>query len=309
MSALVEQIDHYLLYLREIRQLSHHTVDNYQRDLRVFCAYCDEKEITTAERVHAADVRNFISAQHRQGLASSSLQRKLSAIRSLYRYLGRSENLKVNPAMGISAPKGSRKLPKTLDADQLQQYLGGDGDDWFDVRDHAIAELFYSSGLRLSELTQLDLDSVDRRGKLVTVLGKGNKTRTLPVGRMALTALDLWLAVRPEVEGERAMFLSNRGKRISPRNIQARIKKIGLERGIARDVHPHMLRHSFATHLLESSGDLRAVQELLGHADIATTQIYTHLDFQHLAKVYDTAHPRAQRSKRSREEDDEGNLA
>ncbi|MFT5484558.1 MAG: integrase/recombinase XerC [Halieaceae bacterium] len=297
MSALVEQIDRFLRYIHEVRQLSSHTIDSYQRDLIAFQYFCGERELATASSVHAADVRQYAAMLHRKGLSSSSIQRKLSTLRSFYRYLGRSEQLKVNPAVGISAPKSRRKLPKTLDADQLHQYLGGNGESWFEIRDQAIAELFYSSGLRLSELTQLNLGCIDRSTKLITVTGKGSKTRTIPVGSMALTAIARWLTIRPDKPTETAMFLSQRGTRISPRNIQDRIKRMGIKRAIGQDIHPHMLRHSFATHMLESSGDLRAVQELLGHADIATTQVYTHLDFQHLAKVYDASHPRALRKK------------
>ena len=186
-------------------------------------------------------------------------------------------------------------MPKTLDADQVEAYLKIQGESPLDIRDQAMAELFYSSGLRLSELADLDLGDVDLAGQLVTVIGKGRKTRTLPVGKFALSAIRAWLVVRPEIEGEPAIFTSTRGTRISVRNIQARLRKRGRETNMHQEVHPHMLRHSFASHMLESSGDLRAVQELLGHANISTTQIYTHLDFQHLAKVYDQAHPRAKR--------------
>lgn len=295
MAGLATQTDAFLRYLAEVRQLSIHTVSNYRRDLNHFTEFCSDLALANAEQVLATHVRQYVGHQHRKGLASATIQRRLSALRSFYRYLGQKEKLRVNPALGISAPKQRRKLPRTMDADELQHFLSGSAEDWFEVRDLAMAELFYSSGLRLAELTQLDLDSIDPRSKLITVTGKGRKTRTVPVGSHALQAIERWLTIRPEQPSERALFLSQRGSRISSRSIQQRIHKLGLTRGMARDVHPHMLRHSFATHLLESSGDLRAVQELLGHADIATTQVYTHLDFQHLAKVYDSAHPRSQR--------------
>ncbi|MBT3411162.1 MAG: tyrosine recombinase XerC, partial [Halieaceae bacterium] len=195
-----------------------------------------------------------------------------------------------------------RKLPKTLDADQVDRYLMFEDDSPTALRDHAMAELFYSSGLRLAELNSVNINDIDRGSRLLTVTGKGNKTRTVPVGSAALKAIDKWLTVRPDIAADEdasvALFTSNRGQRISVRNIQARLKLQGRKAGMRQDVHPHMLRHSFASHMLESSGDLRAVQELLGHANISTTQIYTHLDFQHLAKVYDAAHPRAKRRKR-----------
>ena len=202
----------------------------------------------------------------------------------------------------MQAPRKPRKLPKTLDADQVDQYLTFEDDNPTAARDRAMAELFYSSGLRLAELSSINIDDIDRHSRLLSVTGKGNKTRTVPVGGKALEAIDQWLALRPETadseDAARALFTSNRGLRISARNIQARLKLQGRKTGMHQDVHPHMLRHSFASHMLESSGDLRAVQELLGHANISTTQIYTHLDFQHLAKVYDAAHPRAKRRKR-----------
>ena len=295
MLLLEQHIEQFLIYLQDIRQLSPHTLDGYRRDLSGLTSFCQEQDLSTAEQVQAHHIRQFIGQHHRRGLSGRSIQRKLSAIRSFYQYLGRRHNLRSNPATGISAPKQKRKLPKTLDADQLNQYLSNDRDDWLGLRDKAMAELFYSSGLRLSELSQLDISNLDLGCGLVTVLGKGKKTRTLPVGKLALKAIQQWLKVRQS--DEPALFLSKRGKRISPRSIQARMHQLGQESSMPQPVHPHMLRHSFASHMLESSGDLRAVQELLGHADISTTQIYTHLDFQHLAKVYDQAHPRAKKRK------------
>jgi integrase/recombinase XerC len=296
-TSVSQQIQQFLSYLRDVRQLSPHTLSNYGRDLHKLEDYCELQNLHTATDIQPGHIRGFASQLHRQGKQGRSIQRNLSAIRSFYKYLSRQGTTRHNPANGVQAPKQKQRLPKTLDADQVDVYLRIQGQQPLDLRDQAMAELFYSSGLRLSELASLDISDIDITGKLVTATGKGNKTRTLPVGRMALQALQAWLAVRPEVEGEAALFTSTRGCRISVRNIQERLRKRGRETGMQQDIHPHMLRHSFASHLLESSGDLRAVQELLGHADISTTQIYTHLDFQHLSRVYDKAHPRAKRRK------------
>ena len=293
--------DRYLDYIREVRQLSPHTLSNYQRDLDAFVQWSDSRGITQAEKVQEADIRQWVSHLHRRGLAGSSIQRSLSATRSLFNFLGRENGYPRNPAASVQAPRKPRKLPKTMDADQVDQYLNFNQDSPLASRDRAIAELFYSSGLRLAELVAVNLQDIDHQARLITVTGKGNKTRTVPVGGTALGAIEQWLQQRPPIaadpESANALFTSLRGKRISVRNIQDRIKLQGRKSGMSQDVHPHMLRHSFASHMLESSGDLRAVQELLGHANIATTQIYTHLDFQHLAKVYDAAHPRAKRRK------------
>ena len=293
--------DRYLDYIREVRQLSPHTLSNYQRDLDAFVQWSDSRGITQAGKVQEADIRQWVSHLHRRGLAGSSIQRSLSATRSLFNFLGRENGYPRNPAASVQAPRKPRKLPKTMDADQVDQYLNFEQDSPLASRDSAIAELFYSSGLRLAELVAVNLQDIDHQARLITVTGKGNKTRTVPVGGAALGAIELWLQQRPPIAADpdsaNALFTSLRGKRISVRNIQDRIKRQGRKAGMSQDVHPHMLRHSFASHMLESSGDLRAVQELLGHANIATTQIYTHLDFQHLAKVYDAAHPRAKRRK------------
>ncbi|MEP4486622.1 MAG: tyrosine recombinase XerC [Halioglobus sp.] len=293
--------DRYLDYIREVRQLSPHTLSNYQRDLDAFVQWSEGRGLTQAEKVQEADVRQWVSHLHRRGLAGSSIQRSLSAARSLFNFLGRENGYPRNPAASVQAPRKPRKLPKTMDADQVDQYLNFEQDSPLASRDRAIAELFYSSGLRLAELVAVNLQDIDHQAKLISVTGKGNKTRTVPVGGAALGAIEQWLQQRPPIaadpESANALFTSLRGKRISVRNIQDRIKLQGRKSGMSQDVHPHMLRHSFASHMLESSGDLRAVQELLGHANIATTQIYTHLDFQHLAKVYDAAHPRAKRRK------------
>jgi integrase/recombinase XerC len=291
----------FLDYLRDVRQLSPHTLSNYQRDLLSLQRFCKEQEKASAEQLVEADIRAWVSQLHRRGLAGSSIQRSLSAARSFYNYLGRVRGRPRNPAASVQAPRKPRKLPKTLDADQVDKYLSFEEDTEIARRDRAITELFYSSGLRLAELVAVNVDDIDQHTQLLTVTGKGNKTRTVPVGSIALQAIARWLEVRPHTANDEdsavALFTSSRGQRISVRNIQARLKVQGRKSGMHQDVHPHMLRHSFASHMLESSGDLRAVQELLGHANISTTQIYTHLDFQHLAKVYDAAHPRAKRRK------------
>ncbi len=292
---LSQQIQQFLEYLERVKQYSKHTVNGYRRDLNRFQALCEAEDIARADQVHTSHVRQFASQLHRQGRQPRSIQRSLSALRSFFNFLARDGALQQNPANGVQAPRLRQRLPKALDADQVERYLQAQGDSDIELRDQAMAELFYSSGLRLSELAGLDLDDVDRRQGLVTVTGKGRKTRTVPVGGVALEALAAWIKVRTAPAGENALFLSSRGKRISPRSIQARLQRRGRATGMHQDIHPHMLRHSFASHMLESSGDLRAVQELLGHANISTTQIYTHLDFQHLAKVYDRAHPRARR--------------
>lgn len=291
----------FLTYLRDVRQLSAHTIKNYERDLQSLQTYSQAHGNKSANELIEADIRGWVSQQHRSGLAGSSIQRSLSAVRSFYNYLSRESGHLRNPAAAVQAPRNPRKLPKTLDTDQVNRYLKFDSDSSVAIRDSAMAELFYSSGLRLAELAAVNVEDVDGQQNLISVTGKGNKTRTLPIGRVALEAIRAWLKVRPTDsadERKTPLFTSSRGGRISVRNIQARLRLQGRKSGMQQDVHPHMLRHSFASHMLESSGDLRAVQELLGHANISTTQIYTHLDFQHLAKVYDAAHPRAKRSKK-----------
>ena len=300
-ATLAESCGEFIDYLRDVRQLSQHTLSNYSRDLDSLQRFSASQGIRSALDLDESHIRAWVSQLHRRGLAGSSIQRSLSAARSFFNYLGRMNGHPRNPAASVQAPRRPRRLPKTLDADQVDSYLTFQDEGPTALRDRAIAELFYSSGLRLAELAAINMDDLDRHSGLLTVTGKGNKTRTLPVGKAALAAIEQWLQVRPEHtasdDADRALFISNRGQRISARNIQARLKLQGRKTGMRQDVHPHMLRHSFASHMLESSGDLRAVQELLGHANISTTQIYTHLDFQHLAKVYDSAHPRARRRK------------
>ncbi|MBI2994325.1 MAG: tyrosine recombinase XerC [Gammaproteobacteria bacterium] len=284
-------------FIDSIPHLSPRTREAYGRDLRNLKQFCEREGIERWRDMDGRLLRGFVAARHRGGIGGRSLQRNLSAVRAFYRFLIRGGHVKQNPAQGVITPRTARRLPAALDVDQAAALMAVPGDDAPAVRDRAMLELMYSSGLRLSELTGLNLDGVDFQDATVTVLGKGRKSRVVPVGRHAIAALKAWLAVRPSVAsvGEQALFVSGRGTRISSRSVQLRLRHWALKNGLATRVHPHMLRHSFATHLLESSGDLRAVQELLGHADISTTQVYTHLDFQHLAKVYDAAHPRAKK--------------
>ena len=285
-------------FLEGLHHLSGHTRAAYTRDLKTLLTYCREHDIRQWRDLDGRHIRGFVAARHRQGIGGRSLQRNLSAIRAFFRYLLAGGIVKRNPATGVTTPKTPRKLPKTLDTEQATQLVEIRSGDTISVRDRAILELLYSSGLRLAELVSLDVDSIDYTDAVVTVTGKGNKTRKVPVGRYAIQAIKEWLQRRAEMadQDERALFVSRRGKRISCRSVQRRLNDWAIKQGLATHVHPHMLRHSFATHILESSSDLRAVQELLGHADISTTQVYTHLDFQHLARVYDAAHPRAKKS-------------
>ncbi len=295
-------IGEFIRKLRTERHYSPRTLDAYQRDLRKLVRFCEHAGIKNWVLLEQTHIRRYIAGRHRQGLSSKTLQRELSACRSFFAWLLKNGTLKYNPAIDVRAPKTARRLPETLDADQAMQLLDTHPDDLLLVRDHAILELFYSSGLRLSELAALNLADLDMQASMVDVIGgKGGKDRRLPVGRKAQAALERWLCRRGELEGiakaTAALFLNRRGTRMGVRNIQLRVKEWARRQGLDRNLHPHMLRHSFASHLLESSHDLRAVQELLGHEDIATTQIYTHLDFQHLAEVYDKAHPRAHKKK------------
>lgn len=293
-------LDAYFEHLRSERQVSPHTLDGYRRDLIKATAFCQKQHLAGWAELRSAHVRQLIADQHRQGQSSRSLARLLSSLRGLYRYLNQEGRCAHDPAAGISAPKGDKRLPRLLDTDRAMQLLdGGSEDDFIGHRDQAILELFYSSGLRLAELVGLNLDQLDLSAGLVHVHGKGNKERVLPIGRKALEALQTWLPLRAlSNPADGAVFVSQQGRRLGARAVQLRVRQAGV-RELGQHLHPHMLRHSFASHILESSQDLRSVQELLGHADIGTTQIYTHLDFQHLAKVYDQAHPRAQRKQDS----------
>jgi integrase/recombinase XerC len=292
-----DEIASFLSSLRFERRLSRHTLSAYERDLGALAAFCEKEGVASLQALDSYHVRSFAAEAHRRGLSPRSIARRLSAVRSFLRAQVADGRLKANVASNVSAPKPPRRLPGTLDADQVAKLLESSGDGALDLRDRAILELFYSSGLRLAELVGLSLDDLDFADQTVRVTGKGNKTRILPVGRRALDAIRQWLPVRLGIaaKDEPALFVSLRGRRIAARSVQARLRRWARARGSKRHLHPHLLRHSFATHLLESSGDLRAVQELLGHASISTTQIYTHLDFQHLATSYDKAHPRAKR--------------
>ena len=288
-------IDRFIRHLEFERRLSNETCKHYRRDLEALAAWCEESGIESWSSLDSEHVRAWSASCFRKGLAPRSIQRRLSAARTFYRYLLREKHVQQNPAQSVSAPKGAKRLPENLDADRMARLLEIPGDGPLVDRDRAILELLYSSGLRLAELTGLDVDDVDRQEATVRVTGKGNKDRIVPVGSRALDAIAKWRASRPDIAGpeERALFVSNRGTRLSRRGVQARVDHWARRQGIDTRVYPHLFRHSFATHLLESSHDLRGVQELLGHANISTTQVYTHLDFQHLAQIYDRTHPRA----------------
>jgi integrase/recombinase XerC len=286
--------DDFLADLAHQRVASQHTVAAYRRDLAALAALVEGRCLAGLGN---PELRRALMQLHGRGLAARSLARTLSAWRSYYRWLAKRGAIAADPCEGLRAPKQPRTLPKALSVDQAAALLNGEAEDALETRDKAMFELFYSSGLRLSELASLDADGVDRADGTVTVTGKRAKTRTVPVGSRAAEALRAWLAERPGVaaDGERALFVGRRGARLAVRSIERRLGRWATKQGLGLHVHPHMLRHSFASHVLQSSGDLRAVQEMLGHANISTTQIYTHLDFQHLAKVYDTAHPRARK--------------
>lgn len=294
---LKTQIAQFLRRQATERRLSPHTVAAYRRDLDALAAFCAKEGVQSFADLGVYDVRRFAAAAHRRGLSPRSIARRLSAVRALLAVLVEDGVVGANVAVHVQAPKPSRRLPTTLDADQVAGLLSLPGDDALAVRDRAMFELLYSSGLRLAELVGLDLGDLDSADQTVRVTGKGAKTRVVPVGRYALAAAGSWLAARAKLAagGETALFVSRRGRRLAPRTVQARLQHWAKRQGSPCRVHPHVLRHSFATHMLESSGNLRAVQELLGHSSVSTTQVYTHLNFQHLANVYDRAHPRARR--------------
>jgi integrase/recombinase XerC len=293
-------VDRFLDHLSLERRLSANTITSYRRDLDCLAEYCDANDVQSWRDLKSHHIRGFAATSHAHGLSPRSIQRRLSGVRGFMNHLIREGDIALNPATDISAPQVARKLPSTLDVDQMTRLLQIEGDDPVTVRDRAMLELFYSSGLRLAELIDLDPDDIDLADAMVRVTGKGNKTRLIPVGKRARLSIVEWQRVRHEMAAadEKALFVGVRGRRISPRTVQNRVRHWAMKAGIPQRVYPHLFRHSFATHLMESSRDLRAVQELLGHADISTTQIYTHLDFQHLAQIYDKAHPRARRQEK-----------
>ncbi len=288
-------IDRFIRHLATERRLSPHTCKHYRRDLDSLQRYCDKHDLQHWGDLDDEHLRAYSAAAYRRGLSARSIQRRLSAARTFFRYLLREKWVKRNPVDNVRAPKAGKRLPGNLDADRMARLLDIKGDGPIVARDRAILELLYSSGLRLAELIRLDIYDVDVADATVHVTGKGNKDRIVPVGRFALKALADWRQLRSQLAGadEQALFVSQRGTRLSPRSVQARVDHWARRQGIDCKVSPHLFRHSFASHLLESSHDLRGVQELLGHANISTTQIYTHLDFQYLAQIYDQTHPRA----------------
>lgn len=296
----LDQIADYLEHLAFGRRLSAHTIDSYKRDLTRLGVFCDRNLINAWDQMDPANARRFVADSHRSGGSPGSIRRYLSSARSFYRFLLKEALVETNPFVGIPAPKAARRLPKALSVEQAENMVSiADSDSELVVRDRAILELMYSSGLRLAELVALEANDIDFGDALVRVTGKGAKTRVVPVGSKACEALQLWMDLRRQwlKQNETALFVGRQGHRIGPRAIQKRLEYWSKRQLPGTPVHPHMLRHSFASHLLESSGDLRAVQELLGHSDISTTQIYTHVDFQQLARVYDAAHPRARRKR------------
>ena len=284
----------YLAWLRNEKQYSALTVENYARDLGHLFELAAATPLAQLKIHH---IRRFIAQLHSKGLGGRSLARMLSAWRGFFTYLMRDHGLADNPCVGLRAPKSPKTLPQALSPDEAARMVDLPDDTPEAIRDKAIFELFYSSGLRLAELVDLDPAQLDLSAGEVRVTGKGSKTRIVPLGTFAITALQAWLAVRDQLANaaEPALFVGSRGARISPRVVQLRMKQWGVKQGLSSNMHPHLLRHSFATHVLQSSGDLRAVQEMLGHASISTTQVYTHLDFQYLSKIYDAAHPRAKK--------------
>lgn len=296
------EIKEFLSYLESVKQYSPHTLKGYERDLKKLSDYLSAQDIKNWKIVKEHDLRTFINSERRRGLSPRSIQRLLSSCRTFFEHLLIEGLIQLSPAQNVSSPKLAQLLPKAMDADLVQRLLDFKPKGIIEIRDKALAELLYSSGLRLSEVCQLEVQDLDLKERTCRVLGKGNKTRIVPVGKKAIQAIRDWMIYRSELKASKetstdAIFLNNKGNRISARSIQLRLEKLCLQRGIP-GINPHMLRHSFASHVLESSGDLRAVQEMLGHSDIGTTQIYTKLDFQHLSKVYDKAHPRAKKRTR-----------
>ncbi|AKS42304.1 tyrosine recombinase XerC [Wenzhouxiangella marina] len=306
-SALEQAIEAFLVHAREELGLSPASLDGYGRDLKQFRQWCENGELDRPEAITVNDVRAFAATRHRRGINPRSIQRQLSALRRFFRYLRREGRIKHDPVEGVRAPRVQRRLPRPLDIDQVLALLAIPEEDELAVRDRAMLELFYTSGLRVSELAGLSWDRLDIGEALVRVLGKGRRERLVPVGQHALRALERWRRIQRALPGNESgrIFTSLKGRPLGVRAVQKRVAHWSERQGLDQRVHPHQLRHSFASHILESSGDLRAVQELLGHANLSTTQIYTHLDFQHLARVYDETHPRARRKSGSKDGSDD----
>jgi len=291
-------LTYFYQFLQSEKQFSQHTVKGYQRDITRFMAFCESQSTSCWDDIGEQHIRQFVSQVHRQGLGGKSIQRLLSALRRLFRYLQSNRRMRNNPAAHVQAPKSENKLPDVMHHQQIDQLLFTESDDPLIVRDHTILELLYGCGLRLAELISLNLNDINWQSNYLSVIGKGRKERHCPFGKQATKMLKKWIKCRDLLvkDSENAVFVNNRGVRLSAAGIRSRIRKLSLEKGISQRVYPHLMRHSFASHMLEASQDLRAVQELLGHAHLKTTQIYTHLDFQQLAKTYDAAHPRAHKS-------------
>ncbi len=289
-----QHLSDFLAHLTHERRLAANTAAGYARDIETLIQLADTHAL---DKLQVHQIRRYVAQLHARGLDGRSIARMLSAWRGFYRYLARDHGFTTNPCVGIRAPKSAKRLPHALSPDETGRLMAAEDDSVLALRDKAMFELLYSSGLRLSELTGLALGDIDSADGTVRVTGKGGKTRVVPVGRHALAAVEEWLVPRGEIAraGETALFVNRNGGRLGPRAVQLRLKQWAVKSGLHAAVHPHMLRHSFASHVLQSSGDLRAVQEMLGHASISTTQVYTQLDFQHLAKVYDAAHPRAKK--------------
>jgi len=291
-----EYIKAYTEYISFEKRLSKNTIKNYLKDIFKLEELNNQEPLN---KIEIDDIRKNISSLHSKGLNGKSLSRMLSSWRGFYEFLINRFNFIKNPIIGIKAPKSSKKLPQILSVDQAVRLVDIKDESFLGIRDHAVLELFYSSGLRLSELTNLNENDINLSDETITVIGKGNKTRILPIGDMAIKAIKKWLTLRLKFldgsSNNSALFLSKLSKRLTPRAIQYRLKFWAIKQGVPENIHPHLLRHSFASHILQSSHDLRAVQELLGHENISTTQIYTHLDHQHLTEIYDKSHPRAKK--------------
>lgn len=292
----MEFLTEYLAFLHFERGLSALTRENYARDIKKLIELSETSALNELQQLH---IRRFVASLHSKGLSGKSIARMLSSWRGFFTFLVNQKNFTANPVIGLRAPKSPKNLPQSLSVEQAIKLVNIDEEATLSTRDHAILELFYSSGLRLSELVNLDMDALNFDEGTVKVTGKGNKTRIVPMGKFAIAAMQKWLQARGQISkidaSSKAVFIGLQGKRVGARNLQYRIKDWSIKQGVNSNVHPHLLRHSFATHVLQSSSDLRAVQEMLGHANISTTQVYTHLDFQHLSKTYDAAHPRAKK--------------